>query len=44
MMLRRRSKPDNRVHNLRLNTAINKRAIFNDTSVESLGRIELPAR
>jgi hypothetical protein len=32
---------DNRVHNVRLNATVNKRAIFNDTSVESLGRIEL---
>jgi hypothetical protein len=32
---------DNRVHNLRLDAAIDKRAIFNDTSVDSLGRIEL---
>lgn len=32
---------DNRVHNIRLNASEDKRAIFNDTSVESLGRIEL---
>jgi hypothetical protein len=32
---------DNRIHNLRLETAPEKRAIFNDTSVDSLGRIEL---
>lgn len=32
---------DNRVHNIRLNAAPEKRAIFNDTSVDSLGRIEL---
>lgn len=32
---------DNRVHNIRLNASANKRAIFNDTSVASLGRIEL---
>jgi hypothetical protein len=32
---------DNRVHNIRLETAPDKRAIFNDTSVDSLGRIEL---
>ncbi len=32
---------DNRVHNLRLNATADKRAIFNDTSVASLGRIEL---
>lgn len=32
---------DNRVHNVRLNASVDKRAIFNDTSVESLGRIEL---
>lgn len=32
---------DNRVHNLRLNTSPDKRAIFNDTSVASLGRMEL---
>jgi hypothetical protein len=32
---------DNRIHNIRLNTAVDKRAIFNDTMVESLGRIEL---
>ncbi len=32
---------DNRIHNIRLNASENKRAIFNDTSVESLGRIEL---
>ncbi len=32
---------DNRVHNVRLNATVNKRAIFNDTSVDSLGRIEL---
>ena len=32
---------DNRIHNIRLNASLDKRAIFNDTSVESLGRIEL---
>jgi hypothetical protein len=32
---------DNRVHNLRLDASPDKRAIFNDTSVASLGRIEL---
>jgi hypothetical protein len=32
---------DNRVHNIRLAAATDKRAIFNDTSVASLGRIEL---
>jgi hypothetical protein len=32
---------DNRVHNIRLDTSTEKRAIFNDTSVASLGRIEL---
>lgn len=32
---------DNRIHNIRLNAASEKRAIFNDTSVDSLGRIEL---
>jgi hypothetical protein len=32
---------DNRIHNLRLNASPEKRAIFNDTSVDSLGRIEL---
>jgi hypothetical protein len=32
---------DNRIHNLRLNTTAEKRAIFNDTSVDSLGRIDL---
>jgi hypothetical protein len=32
---------DNRVHNIRLHTTPDKRAIFNDTSVETLGRIEL---
>ena len=32
---------DNRVHNIRLDTVPEKRAIFNDTSVDSLGRIEL---
>jgi hypothetical protein len=32
---------DNRLHNIRLNASVDKRAIFNDTSVESLGRIEL---
>ncbi|MDH7799763.1 MULTISPECIES: hypothetical protein [unclassified Beijerinckia] len=34
---------DNRVHSLRLETAIEKRAIFNDTGVDHLGRIELRA-
>jgi hypothetical protein len=32
---------DNRIHNLRLDASPEKRAIFNDTSVDSLGRIEL---
>jgi hypothetical protein len=32
---------DNRIHNLHIATAPEKRAIFNDTSVPSLGRIEL---
>lgn len=32
---------NNRVHTLRLRTAPDQRAIFNDTSVETLGRIEL---
>jgi hypothetical protein len=32
---------DNRVHNLRLHAAPDKRAVFNDTTVDSLGRIEL---
>lgn len=32
---------DNRIHNLRLDAAPDKRAIFNDTTVASLGRIEL---
>jgi hypothetical protein len=32
---------DNRVHNIRLNTSLDKRAICNDTSVANLGRIEL---
>jgi hypothetical protein len=32
---------NNRVHNIRLNASVDKRAIFNDTSVENLGRIEL---
>jgi len=32
---------DNRIHNIRLETTPEKRAIFNDTSVASLGRIEL---
>jgi hypothetical protein len=32
---------DNRIHNIRLNASENKRAIFNDTSVESLGQILL---
>lgn len=32
---------NNRIHSLRLHTAPDKRAIFNDTSVDSLGRIEL---
>lgn len=32
---------DNRIHNLRLEASPDKRAIFNDTSVASLGRIEL---
>jgi hypothetical protein len=32
---------DNRVHNIRLETAPEKRAIFNETSVANLGKIEL---
>jgi hypothetical protein len=32
---------DNRVHNIHLHASPDKRAIFNDTSVSSLGRIEL---
>ena len=32
---------DNRIQNIRLNATTNKRAIFNDTAVASLGRIEL---
>ena len=32
---------DNRIHNIRLQASPDKRAIFNDTSVASLGRIEL---
>ena len=32
---------DNRIHNIRLNASAAKRAIFNDTSVATLGRIEL---
>jgi hypothetical protein len=32
---------DNRVHNIQLRASPDKRAIFNDTSVASLGRIEL---
>jgi hypothetical protein len=32
---------DNRIHNLRLHASQEKRAIFNDTTVASLGRIEL---
>jgi hypothetical protein len=32
---------DNRVHNIRLDASPDKRAVFNDTSVASLGRIEL---
>ena len=32
---------DNEVRNLRLEASADKRAIFNDTSVESLGRIRL---
>lgn len=32
---------DNRIHHIRLNASADKRAIFNDTSVASLGRIEL---
>ena len=32
---------DNRVHNIHLRAASDKRAIFNDTAVGSLGRIEL---
>src|ERR1035437_5899745 len=32
---------DNRVHNIHLRTSPNKRAIFNDTAVITLGRLEL---
>ena len=32
---------DNRIHNIRLGASVEKRAIFNDTSVGNLGRIEL---
>ncbi|HWM82721.1 MAG TPA: hypothetical protein VNQ56_11735 [Pseudolabrys sp.] len=32
---------DNRIHNIRLQASADQCAIFNDTSVESLGRIEL---
>ncbi len=32
---------DNRIHNIRLHAAPDRRAIFNDTSVASMGRIEL---
>jgi hypothetical protein len=32
---------DNRIHNIRLNASLDKRAIFNDTTVASLGRMEL---
>ena len=32
---------DNRVHNIRLHASPDKRAIFNDTTVDRLGRIEL---
>ena len=32
---------DNQIHDLRLEAAPNKRAIFNDTTVASLGRIDL---
>lgn len=32
---------DNRIHTLHLSTAPDKRAIFNDTTVASLGRVEL---
>ncbi len=32
---------DNRIHNIRLYASADKRAIFNDTTVASLGRIEL---
>lgn len=32
---------DNRIHHIRLNASVEKCAIFNDTSVDSLGRIEL---
>lgn len=32
---------DNRIHNIHLHTSPDKRAIFNDTSVAGLGRIEL---
>ncbi|HEX6005777.1 MAG TPA: hypothetical protein VFZ14_17450 [Burkholderiales bacterium] len=32
---------DNRIHNIRLSASTDRRAIFNDTSVASLGRIEL---
>jgi len=32
---------ENRIHNIRLEASLEKRAIFNDTSVANLGRIEL---
>ena len=32
---------DNRIHDIHLHASENRRAIFNDTSVDSLGRIEL---
>lgn len=32
---------DNRVHNIRLDASVDKRAIFNDTTVANLGRVEL---
>ena len=32
---------DNRIHNIRLHASPDKRAIFNDPTVDSLGRIEL---
>ncbi len=32
---------DNRIHNIHLHASPDKRAIFNDTTVENLGRIEL---
>jgi hypothetical protein len=32
---------DNRIHNIRLHASPDRRALFNDTTVDSLGRIEL---